>query len=106
VTGFEVHPPSLQAAGQRLRELADQLDTAWQAMEATVSGMGELFGDDEVSSLIGESYQAAHEMAAESYGSVAEEFADDGDGLDQMAQQYTDADTGSDDVIADVAGAL
>jgi hypothetical protein len=50
--------------------------------------MGEMFGDDMVSSLIGMSYGAAQDMAAESYASAADGLAGFGQGLAAMADVY------------------
>jgi hypothetical protein len=47
--------------------------------------MGEIFGDDPVSSLIGASYQAAHQIAEQSYASVAASFDGFGQALHAMA---------------------
>lgn len=85
---LEVHPPSLRQAGRGLQDVAGRLKSEWQNLHNTVQGMGEMFGDDMVSSLIGASYQAAHGMAQDSYTSAADGLADFGDGLVAMADVY------------------
>jgi Protein of unknown function (DUF2580). len=85
---LEVHPPSLRRAGKELQDVAGRLKTAWQDLQNTVQGMGELFGDDMVGSLIGTSYRSAHGMAHDSYTSAAEGLRDVGDGLVVMAEVY------------------
>jgi len=103
VTGeFTAQPDELQAAGQSMVDVAGRLATAWQGLQATVQGMGELFGEDMVSSLIGMSYGAAQEMAAESFGSAAESLGWFGDGLAAMADQYRAAEAASAAAIDDV----
>jgi hypothetical protein len=88
---LEVRPESVRGAGRNLQQVAQRLQTEWQAMTATVQGMGDLFGDDMVSSLIAASYQAAHEIANDSYTSAAEGFQDFGGGLQAMAATYDEA---------------
>ena len=85
---LEVHPPSLRRAGKELQDVAGRVETAWQDLQNTVRGMGELFGDDIVGSLIGTSYQSAHGMADDSYTSAADGLRDIGDRLVVMADVY------------------
>jgi hypothetical protein len=107
VTGeFRVSPSGLREAGQELLDSADQVGTAWQQLTAAVAGMGELFGDDMVSSLIAMTYGAAQEMAAESYGSAADSLAYFGQGLGLMADVYTEAEQASDETITASGGGL
>ncbi|HEY9392171.1 MAG TPA: type VII secretion target [Mycobacteriales bacterium] len=99
---LEVHPPGLRRAGRELQDVAGRVEAAWQDLQNTVRGMGELFGDDIVGSLIGTSYHAAHDMAQESYTSVAEGLRDVGDRLVVMAQVYERAEQ----VTAEESGAV
>src|SRR5882724_10892670 len=79
---------SLRTAGTGLSGVSDQLGQQWKALLANVKGMGELFGDDMVGSLIGMSYQIAQEMADESFSSAIEELGFYGEGLHVMADSY------------------
>ena len=88
---LEVGPASLRGAGRELQQIAQRLQSEWQAMTSTVQGMGDIFGDDMVSSLIATSYQAAHEIANDSYTSAAEGLQDFGGGLQTMADTYESA---------------
>ena len=84
----DFHTPSLRSAGQGLTDAAGRVQREWQSLVSTVKGMGDMFGDDMVGSLIGMSYQAAHEMADESYTSAAEQLQYLGEGLNVMAEMY------------------
>jgi hypothetical protein len=85
---LDVHPPALRQGGTHLTTVAEQLASQWEALRAQTAGMGDIFGDDDVGSLIGMSYQAAEQIAAECLGSVIEGLAGFGDGLGLMADQY------------------
>jgi hypothetical protein len=107
VTGeFEVQPAGLRDAGGALQDAAERLATAWEQLQSAVRGLGQLFGDDMVSSLIAASYGAAQDMAAESYASAAEGLAGFGQGLAVMGDEYDAAETAAGDAIGDVGRAV
>jgi hypothetical protein len=85
---LDFNTESLRTSGTGLSDAADQLGQQWQALLANVKGMGELFGDDMVGSLIGISYQTAQEMADESFSSAIDELGFYGEGLHIMADNY------------------
>lgn len=85
---LDFNSESLRASGTGLSDTADQLGQRWQQHDADVKGMGEMFGDDMVGSLIGMSYQTAHEMAGESFTSAIDELGFHGEGLQVMADNY------------------
>lgn len=85
---LEAHPPTLRKAGKGLQDVSGRLTNAWQELQNTLHGMGEVFGDDVVSALIQASYEAAHGMAQESYTSAADRMKDFGDGLVVMADVF------------------
>ena len=103
---LEVRPDSLRSAGKSLEQVAQRLQSEWQAMAGTVQGMGDIFGDDMVSSLIATSYQSAHEIANDSYSSVAEDFQDFGGGLQAMAAVYEETEQQTTDDVRQVGEAL
>jgi hypothetical protein len=102
---LEVRPESLRGAGRALQQAAQRLQSEWQAMTGTVQSMGDIFGDDMVSSLIATSYQAAHEIANDSYTSAAEGFQDFGGGLQTMAGTYESAEEQTTSDVRTVGGA-
>jgi Excreted virulence factor EspC, type VII ESX diderm len=106
VTGFDVHPPSLREAGQGLQDAAERVATAWQTLQGAVQGMGEMFGDDMVSSLIAMTYGAAQDMAAESYASAAEGLAGFGAGLSAMADVYETVEEANTATVDDLGRAM
>lgn len=103
---LEVHPPALRKAGKGLQDVSGRLKTAWQDLQNTVQGMGEMFGDDMVSSLIQASYEAAHGMAQESYTSAADRMKDFGDGLVVMADVYDKVEQANTDESSKVGKAV
>jgi hypothetical protein len=99
------HPPSLREAGQGLSDVGERLAAEWQALAATAQGMGDIFGDDDVGSLIATTYQAAQQIAQESYGSAAEGFGEFGGGLTEMAGTYEQTEQATTEDVRDVGGA-
>lgn len=84
--GFDTQ--ALHGSGQSLQEVGRRMNDHWQEMQGTVQGMGDIFGDDMVGSLIATTHQAAHQIAHDSYTSSAKGFNDFGDGLMTMAGAY------------------
>jgi hypothetical protein len=100
------HPPSLRDGGQSLSDVSERLESAWRALEATAQGMGDIFGDDDVGSLIGMTYQVAQQIAAESYQSAAQGFGNFGGGLRQMADDFERSEQETGEAVSDVGGAV
>jgi hypothetical protein len=98
----ELHadPAALRQAAGSLGTVAERLDTAWRDFCARVEGRGDIFGDDMVGGLIGASYQCAHQIADESYGSVIDGLTDFGDGLSDMADSYDEVEGGNTDMFS------
>jgi hypothetical protein len=100
------NPPSLRDGGQALSDVGERLDSAWRALESLAQGMGDIFGDDDVGSLIGTTYQAAQQIAAESYGSAAKGFGNFGGGLRKMADDFEQSEQDTSEAVQDVGGAV
>ncbi len=81
---------SLDRGGEALFRVAETLSARWSELSGQVQAMGDIFGDDDVGSLIGVSYQAAHQVADESFRSVIDSLAGFGSGLALMAKRYAD----------------
>lgn len=88
MAGFAAVPENLRDSASLMRSASEALTSAWQALDSKVTGMGDIFGDDDVGGLIGMSYQAAHDIAAENMTSVIEALGGFGEGLDGMAAGY------------------
>ncbi|MCO6011601.1 ESX-1 secretion-associated protein [Actinoallomurus purpureus] len=86
-------PESLHTSGQNVQQVGEDMDTDWQAMQATADGMGDIFGDDMVGSLIAATYQAAHQIAGDTYTSSSKGLTDFGDGLKTMSGNYQATET-------------
>jgi hypothetical protein len=87
---FQAVPETLREGGQAIYEIATRVADEWQRFSATVKGMGDIFGDDPVGSLIGTSHQAAHGVAERCLNSVATGFGGFGRGLGKMADSIED----------------
>ncbi|MEU1587016.1 type VII secretion target [Micromonospora sp. NPDC005710] len=90
--GFDVEPDTLTEQGAGIARVAETLQTAWQQLAGQVDGLGDIFGDDDVSSLIAATYQAAHQIAAESFEATVASLHGFGAGLQEMAERYTRVD--------------
>ena len=101
--GLEVHPPSLRRAGDSLAELSGRLSGAWAAHAGQVAGVGEIAGDDPISSLIASSYRAALGIAERSYRSVAVSFEGFGRALHALADGYEQTDQANAAAISAIA---
>jgi hypothetical protein len=99
---MDVYPPSLREGGTNLGDHANRLRDEWDRFSAGVQGRGDIFGDDPIGGLIGASYQAAQQIAHDSYTSVADNLSGFGDGLHAMADDYENTDQGSSDDIGSV----
>jgi hypothetical protein len=81
---------SLQRGGTALARVAGTLAERWSQFSSQVEAMGDIFGDDDVGSLIGVSYQAAHQVADESFRSVIDSLGWFGGGLAFMGRRYAE----------------
>jgi hypothetical protein len=104
VEQFRVDPDSFRQAGQTLQDVADRLQQAWAAFSAQVQGMGDIFGDDMVGSLIGMSYGAAHGIADGAYTDVVEGLSGFAGGLTFMADSFDDIEQGNMALLQGVYG--
>ncbi|MEV0649376.1 hypothetical protein AB0I28_29380 [Phytomonospora sp. NPDC050363] len=86
--GFEAEPDNLRDSSGLLRQASESLAELWAEIDGKVASMGDIFGDDDVGGLIGMSYQAAHDIAAENITSVIDALGGFSEGLDGMAASY------------------
>lgn len=85
---FEVNPDSLLQAGGALSDVARELQERWRSAVSQIESLGDIFGDDDVGSLIGMSYWAAHAIAGESYDSIVAGLDWFGSGLRTMGERH------------------
>ena len=83
-----VDPVMLRQAGQALVSAASRLAEEWAAFSGRVQAMGQIFGDDDISSIIAISYDAAYGIADRAYSSAGDVLGGYGDTLVDMADSY------------------
>jgi len=79
--GNEYHPEGLRESGKGLSDVAQRSREEWQRLDSHVKGLGDIFGQDDVGSLIGMAYQVIHDKAAEVHSRAADDFEKLGAGL-------------------------
>jgi hypothetical protein len=99
-------PQSLHGSGQDFQQVGTRMDGDWQIMQGTVQGMGDIFGDDMVGSLIAATYNAAQQIAHEVYTSAAKGFHDIGGGLTTMAGNYKTTEANNVKDVNDIGKAI
>ncbi len=95
---------SLQHGSAELSRVAETLGQRWSELCGQVEAMGDIFGDDDVGSLIGVSYQAAHQVADESFRSVVDSLGWFGGGLALMGRRYAEIEQQIADRFAQLGG--
>ncbi|GIE55732.1 hypothetical protein Aoc01nite_11340 [Actinoplanes octamycinicus] len=77
------------------------MTNAWQHHIAEVTASDEVFGTDPVGSLIGTSYQTAHQIAAAIYSSVSRSISGFGGALHSIADDFDETDKANgEDIVA------
>lgn len=89
----------LKQAAQSLAQVSQSFTSAWQSFSSQAKSMGDIFGDDMVGGLIGASYEAAHEIADETFNSAAEALQQFSDGLTQMATAHEENERNAQDLF-------
>ncbi len=82
----EIYPDQLQAAGNELGRVAQDLGTRFQRLVGEVGALAAPWGNDEIGMLIGESYTAVQELAQETITSIVTSLEDFGTGLIDFAE--------------------
>jgi Excreted virulence factor EspC, type VII ESX diderm len=102
--GYDADPAALRRAATELTAVTDDLQ---EAVNAFFGGMsGDPWGSDMLGMLIGGGYVAVEKLATRTVQSVLEAFDGIAENLEQMADTYEAADTGSADTFAAIAGEL
>ncbi|SEG78557.1 hypothetical protein SAMN04489712_11291 [Thermomonospora echinospora] len=92
----------LRSAGERLRLAGQRLDADYKALSGQIQGLGGVFGEDMISSLLKASYESAEGVAADCYTSAAEGYADFGAGLATMAGHLDDTERENTDGVQQI----
>jgi hypothetical protein len=90
--GEELHARTadLRSAGERIRQAGQQLDTDYKSLTAQLKGLGGVFGEDMISSLLKASYESAEGVATDTFTSAAEGYVDFAAGLAKAAGHLDD----------------
>ena len=94
MTGFEVDPERLSAAGAALRTVASRLSGELSAFQAELAGFGAPWGSDDIGSLIGAAHDEVSSYAFECYQDALDEIAAAGADVVDIGMTYADVDEG------------
>lgn len=89
--GYEIEPRTLRTAAAELQRAGEQLAEQWTALKATVAGMGQPWGGDDIGMLIGMSYTAVEATADESYTGAADDLTRYAEKLEAVADNHEKA---------------
>ncbi|GAA1775837.1 hypothetical protein [Actinomadura chokoriensis] len=88
---LRVSEADLRKAASRLGQAIDQMDQDLAAFKGELSGYGQPWGGDDIGMLIGACYQGAFELAMDCYDSNLDELDSFAEDLEEMADNYKDA---------------
>ncbi|MFA1538474.1 WXG100 family type VII secretion target [Actinomadura monticuli] len=88
---LRVSEADLRKAAARLGQAIDQMDQDLAAFKGELSGFGQPWGGDDIGMLIGACYQGAYDLAMECYDSNLDELDGFAEDLEEMADNYKDA---------------
>ena len=86
--GIHVDSGQIGRSGAGITAAAQQLQSHVSAFQGELGGYGNVFGGDQVSSLIAGIYQAISQAAMESFGDNTKALADHGQRVQVMGQAY------------------
>lgn len=105
-TGFQVFPDDIGASANELLGLGKSLTGDIDSFQAQTEALTNAFGNDDLGSAIGMIYQVASEAAFESFHDNAEGLSEIGQGLQTMAQDYSQIDLANKDSFQQIVGGL
>jgi hypothetical protein len=88
MSGFEVTPASLRSSGDGLDRAAQDVDAAAARFLTTSQALGECWGSDDLGWLVSMAYLPVHGRALDCFDVNAEDLADYGSALLEMAERY------------------
>ena len=97
--GIDVDAGAIRRSGQRVHTTGTAVSGLTSDHVKAVSSAGLTWGDDDISALIGGSYQAVHDQAVQSLEAAAAALRDYGEGLQLMAGSHEDAELASQTAI-------
>ncbi|MFC0006772.1 hypothetical protein [Micromonospora siamensis] len=100
MTGFEVDPAAIRAAGTRLTAVAEQFDADLRLALARIEGAGQPWGSDDIGALIGETHEVVAGALADFFVRSGETLRRDAADLLAMADAY---DSAEESVVGDLS---
>jgi hypothetical protein len=91
----EIDAASLRGAGHGVHDTGIAVNTRVSGHANAITSVGLTWGDDDISSLIGASYQAIHEEALQSLQFAAIGLQNHGEGIQLMRATHDAAETSS-----------
>jgi uncharacterized protein YukE len=92
-SGFQVNTEELAALGNEFGDIAGRVDTLWENHLNRIEAMGDIFGTDQVGSLIGRSYAAAEVIGDSCFSTMVDAMLNIADALEEMVSNYEDVET-------------
>ena len=90
MNGFHIDPAGVRQNSDKLVGVVDRMAEAFTKLESDLSAYGSPWGTGLVGTLIGELYDAIHQLALNSYEKNAEVISEYADGLDNLADVLID----------------
>lgn len=104
--GFDISPASLRQSANGMVDVVDRMAQALNTLETKLHGYGSPWGAGVIGSLIGELYQAIHDVAFDSYEGNAEIISEYAQGLDGMADTLQEWEAQVESGFADIGSQL
>ncbi|TVT14927.1 WXG100 family type VII secretion target [Amycolatopsis rhizosphaerae] len=90
--GFTTDPDAVLSSARGLRDAADQLREAGQALGSALAAQGECWGDDESGKEFAKDYVPGAKGATEAFGSLTEALTSLYENIAAAMEQYSGAD--------------
>jgi hypothetical protein len=104
--GFHVFPDDIGASAKKLLGLGQSLVGDIDSFRAQTEALTSAFGNDDLGSAIAMIYQVASEAAFDSFHDNAEGLSEIGQGLQTMAEHYSQIDLANKDSFHQIMGGL
>ncbi|MQM28905.1 WXG100 family type VII secretion target [Glycomyces albidus] len=103
---LQIDPDQLDKAGTGIEGASEQLAQALEEFRATIEGIGDAAGGDEIGGLIGDAHQLIYESAMETFEDAVQSLADAGFDVRDFGVQHQAADDAIAKLFAGLQGEI